>query len=55
MSDYSAIIEIKSDHANAVESFVHEIIKQADEGSRYGVNIDVTRLQESSDHEVTFE
>ena len=41
---YTQTIQIKADAENHVQSFLHEIRKQADEASRYGVEIDVRRV-----------
>jgi hypothetical protein len=47
MSDYSQTIQITSDSQNHVESFIHEIIKQSNDAGRYGVEIEVTRVDVS--------
>jgi hypothetical protein len=47
MSDYSQTIEITSDSQNHVESFIHEIIKQSNDAGRYGVKIEVKRVDVS--------
>ena len=44
MTDYSIIVEISSDHQNAVENYLHEMKKQANEGKRFGVDISVRRV-----------
>ena len=41
---YKTTIEIEGPHEKAVENFVHTIIKEADNGSRYGVNLSVRRV-----------
>jgi hypothetical protein len=43
---YSELVRIESDHPNGVENFIHEMKKQTDEASRFGVEITVTRVQE---------
>jgi len=48
---YTQTIQIKADAENHVQSFLHEIRKQADEASRYGVEIEVRRV-DVSDKEV---
>jgi len=48
---HTQIIQIKSDSQNHVQNFLHEIRKHADEASRYGVEIDVRRV-DVSDKEV---
>lgn len=45
MTDYSIIVEISSDHENAVENYLHEMKKQADEGQRFGVDIQIRRVE----------
>jgi hypothetical protein len=47
MSDYSQTIQITSDSQNHVESFIHEIIRQSNDAGRYGVEIEVTRVDVS--------
>ena len=42
---YKQAIEISSDHENAVENFIHEVKKQANEGERYGVRIEINRIE----------
>ena len=52
---YKRTIEIEGPNENAIESFIHEIKKQADDGSRYGVDIEIRRVdQAESDQEVEF-
>ena len=41
---HSETIEITGPHENAVQNFIHEMRKQADEGRRYGVDINVRRV-----------
>ena len=41
---YTQVIEIKSDSQNHVESFIHEVVKQSNDAGRYGVEIEVTRV-----------
>ena len=48
---HTQTIQIKADAENHVQSFLHEIRKQADEASRYGVEIEVRRV-DVSDKEV---
>jgi len=48
---YTQTIEIKADAENHVENFLHEVRKQADEASRYGVEIEISRV-DVSDKEV---
>ena len=48
---YTQTIQINADAENHVQSFLHEIRKQADEASRYGVEIEVRRV-DVSDKEV---
>ena len=52
---YSELVKIESDHENAVENFIHEMKKQTDEASRFGVDISVTRVQEEAEHTEGFE
>jgi hypothetical protein len=44
MSD-EIYLKIECDHSNGAQSFYHEIKKQARDGQRYGVNIDVERVK----------
>ena len=44
MSGHTRIIAVSSEHENSVENFVHEIRKQADEAHRFGVEIEVERI-----------
>ena len=46
---YSELVKIESDHPNGVENFIHEMKKQTDEASRFGVDISVTRVQEKAE------
>lgn len=52
MSDeYETYLKISGEASMQVESFIHEIRKNAADGQRFGVNIDVERieLQEDTD------
>ncbi|WP_049915282.1 hypothetical protein [Natrialba taiwanensis] len=52
MSDeYETYLKISGEASNHVEAFYHEIVKQSKDGQRFGVNIDVERveLQEDAD------
>ena len=51
MSDYKQTIEISGENQNSVENFIHEIRKQASDAGRYGVNIEIRRV-DVSDEEV---
>lgn len=55
MSDYKQTIQIRSDSQNHVESFIHEIIKQSNDAGRYGVEIEVTRVDVSDKNVDGFE
>jgi len=48
---YKTTIEIEGPHENAVESFVATVIKNADDGSRYGVNLKIRRVDQSDSAE----
>ena len=52
MSDYKQTIEISGENQNSVENFIHEIRKQASDAGRYGVNIEIRRV-DVSDKEVS--
>jgi len=52
---YSELVRIESDHPNGVENFIHEMKKQTDEASRFGVEISVTRVQEKAEHTEGFD
>ena len=52
MSDYNQTIEISGENQNSVENFIHEIRKQASDAGRYGVNIQIRRV-DVSDKEVS--
>jgi hypothetical protein len=52
---YSELVKIESDHPNGVENFIHEMKKQTDEASRFGVDITVTRVQEEPEHTEGFD
>ena len=41
---YTRTIEIEGPHENAVENFIHTVIKNANDGQRYGVELDVRRV-----------
>jgi len=45
MSEHTRIIAVSSEHENSVENFIHEIRKQADEAHRFGVEINVERVE----------
>jgi hypothetical protein len=45
MSEHSIIIEIQSDQENAAEQMVNQLHKEASEAKRYGVDIQVRRVQ----------
>jgi len=45
MSEHTRIIAVSSEHQNSVENFIHEIRKQADEAHRFGVEINVERVE----------
>lgn len=47
MTEHSIFVEISSDHENAVESFYHNAVKQANEGRRFGVEINIRRVDPS--------
>ena len=47
MSDYTQTIEISGENQNSVENFIHEIRKQASDAGRYGVNIEIRRVDVS--------
>ena len=47
MSDYKQTIEISGENQNSVENFIHEIRKQASDAGRYGVNIEIRRVDVS--------
>ena len=38
-------LRISGDAPNHVESFIHEVRKSAAEGQRYGVNLDVEKVE----------
>ena len=46
MSDYSICLRISGEASNHVESLFHELVKQADDGHRYGVNLEVERIED---------
>jgi len=48
-------LEIKGDHSNQVESMYHEIVKQIDDAQRYGVNVEVSRVEPESEHTEGFD
>ena len=52
MSNYKQTIEISGENQNSVENFIHEIRKQSDDASRYGVSIEIRRV-DVSDKEVS--
>lgn len=55
MSDkYETYLKISGEASMQVESFVHEIRKNAADGQRFGVNLDVERV-ELDDQEAEFE
>ena len=45
MTEHSIIIEIQSDQENAAEQMVNNLHKEASEAKRYGVDIQVRRVQ----------
>ena len=45
MSEHSIIIEIQSDQENAAEQMVNNLHKEASEAKRYGVDIQVRRVE----------
>ena len=45
MSEHSIIIEIQSDQENAAEQIVNQLHKEASEAKRYGVDIQVRRVE----------
>jgi len=47
-------LEITAESQNHAESLVHEIRKQADEASRYGVDVSIDRIPEETEHEADF-
>ena len=50
---HTRVIEISSDTENAVESFLHTIKNVADEGGRYGVEIEINRVEVKEGQEVS--
>jgi len=42
--DYEQYIKISGEASNHVESFIHEIIKQSKDGRRFGVDLEVERI-----------
>ena len=53
MSKHKRVIEISSDTENAVESFLHTIKNVADDGGRYGVEIEINRVEVKEGQEVS--
>jgi hypothetical protein len=43
--DYETYLKISGEASMQVESFVHEIRKNAADGQRFGVNLDVERVK----------
>jgi len=52
---YKQTVEIKGDNRNAVESFIHEAKKQADEADKFGVDISIRRVEEQPEHDKGFD
>ena len=53
---YRKTVEIEGPHENAVESFLNTIRKTADDGKRYGVEIQIAVIDSpKSDQKATFE
>lgn len=52
---YKRTIEIKGPHENAVESFIHEVRKNADNAQRYGVNLQISRVEPESERTAGFD
>lgn len=55
MTEHSTYIKISSDHENATESFLHTIKNIAADGERYGVDIEIERIDPNDFAEVDFE
>ena len=51
---YKKTIEIEGPDENSVESFVHAVMKNAHEGSRYGVKLKVTTVETDQSQDVEF-
>jgi len=45
MSEHSIVVEITSDQQNAAEQMVNQLHKEASEAKRYGVDIQVRRVE----------
>jgi len=52
--EYSVCLRISGPASNNVESFIHEIIKRSDEGHRFGVDLDVERIDDPSEESTDF-
>lgn len=50
---YKRTIEIEGPHENAVESFIHELRKQADDGQRFGIDLTIRRVKNHETSEST--
>jgi hypothetical protein len=52
--EYTVTLQISGDRSNHVENFIHQVRKNADDAHRFGVDIDIRRIDNPQEETAEF-